>query len=136
MSLRATQVEGQGVGAMGPADSRVKGPGEDGSDVVAVVGLASGLCTCVKGALVDADVAVVAQMGLDDVVEVDAGGGPLGEGRRGEGEGEGGGQGYDQDTDVAHGATDSETGRGASEASRVGPARVPNTNPPAVHRTP
>ena len=67
---------GDGAGACG-----VEGPGEDGADVVAMVGLAGGFGARVKGALVDADVAVVAEVGLDDVVEVDAGGGPLGEGR-------------------------------------------------------
>ena len=74
-----------------------------------MVGLAGGLGARVKGALVDAGVAVVAQVGLDDVVEVDAGGGPLGQGGGGEGE-DGGHQRHDQDTDVAHGATDSGTG--------------------------
>ena len=56
-----------------------------------MVGLASGFRTFIERALIDADVALVAEVGLDDVVEVNAGGGPLGE--HGGGEGEGGGEG-------------------------------------------
>ena len=96
---------GPGGGGDGAGGGAVEGPGEDGADVVAMVGLAGGFGAGVKGSLVDADVALVAQVGLDDVVEVDAGGGPLGQDRRGEGEGEGGER-DDQDSQVAHRSSD------------------------------
>ena len=72
---------GPGGGGDGASGLTVEGPGEDGADVVAVVGLTGSLGARVKRALVDADVAVVAEVGFDDVVERDAGGGPLGAGR-------------------------------------------------------
>ena len=87
--------------AMGPASLTIKGPGEDGANVVAVVGLAGLLGLLAKDPLVDADVAGVAEVSFNDVVEVDAGGGPLGQG--GGGEGEGGGEGDDQDAEIARG---------------------------------
>ena len=61
----------------------IESPGEDASDVFAVVGPAGVLAVGVVGALVDADVAVVAEVGFDDVVEFDAASGPLGRGRPG-----------------------------------------------------
>ena len=73
-----------GPGEVGRVGSRglgrvVEGPGEDATDVVAMVVLAGLFGLVAEDALVDADVVVVTEVGFDDVVEVDAGGGPLGE---------------------------------------------------------
>ena len=92
---------GPGGGGDGAGGAFVEGPGEDGANVVAVVGLAGLLGLLAKDPLVDADVAVVAEVGFDDVVEGDAGGGPLGQ--DGGAEGDGGGEGDDQDANLAHG---------------------------------
>ena len=51
-----------------------------------MVVLAGLLGLVAKDALVDADVVVVAEVGYDDVVEVDAGGGLLGKDRGGKGD--------------------------------------------------
>ena len=91
---------GPGGGGDGASGLTVEGPSEDGADVVAVVGLTGSLGARVKRALVDADVAVVAEVGFNDVVEGDAGGGPLGEG--GGGEGEGGQERHSQQGGQAH----------------------------------
>ena len=63
-----------------------EGPGKEAADVGAVVALAGGFGggAGAEGALVNLDVAGVAEMGFDDVVEGDAGGGP---GRGGDGAG-------------------------------------------------
>lgn len=56
---------------------------------VAVVSRAVGFGAGLKRALVDADVTVVAEVGCDDVVEIEAGGRALDHGKGGEDEGEG-----------------------------------------------
>ena len=93
MSLSSTQSVGQarsGVSACRGRRRVVEGPGEDAADVVAMVVLAGLFGLVAEDALVDADVVVVTEVGFDDVVEVDAGGGPLGEdGGGGGGDGQG-----------------------------------------------
>ena len=76
------------IGGVGVGGSRFisEGPSEDALDVLAMVVLAGLLGLVAKDALVDADVVVVAEVGFDDVVEVDAGGGPLGKDGGGEGD--------------------------------------------------
>ena len=75
-----------GVSAVGGLRFISEGPGEDALDVLAMVVLAGLLGLVAKDALVDADVVVVAEVGYDDVVEVDAGGGLLGKDRGGKGD--------------------------------------------------
>ena len=55
----------------------VEGPSEHAADVVAVVVLAGGFGLISECPLIDADVAMITEMSLYDVVEVDTGGRPL-----------------------------------------------------------
>ena len=116
-----------------PIAPLVERPAEHPAHVVPVIVLATLLGLVAKNPLIDADVAIIAKMRLNDVIEIDASRRPLRQRRRRQPKGCNGGNDYrESDTDAARQATISQ---GPLEATETG-AKSSNAPDQATHAYP